>query len=133
MLIEVKVPELQKKTGEITEGMSCPIDPKLRELQNLIKLVKWYVKDTDFVSQEAALCILETSKASVEIPAEKNGFVKLIKEEGAIVSIHETLCLLADSLEETQEKADSPEDIQEPPSFWLKIWKKCKRIVWKKS
>jgi len=133
MLIEVKVPEFQKKTDEITEGMSCPIDPKLRELQNLIKLVKWYVKDKDFVSQEAALCILETSKASVEIPAEINGFVTILKEEGAIVSANETLCTLADNLEETKTEAELPEGAQEAPSFWLKIWKACQRILGKKS
>ena len=96
MLLEIKVPELQKNTDEITEGMACPINPELR----MIKLLTWYVKNGDFVNKDAALCMLETSKASFEIPAEKDGYVKIVQEEGALVSSNDVICLIADSLEE---------------------------------
>jgi len=96
MLLEIKVPELQKSTDEITEGMACPISPELR----MIKLVTWYVKNGDYINKDAALCMLETSKASFEIPAEKDGYVKIVTEEGALVSSGEVLCIIADSLEE---------------------------------
>ena len=74
--------------------------PRLIETEELINLVSWYVKDGDYVEEEAALCLLETSKASFEVPAEKSGYVKLLKEEGASIAVGETICLLADSLEE---------------------------------
>ncbi len=96
MLLEVKVPELQKKTDEITEGMACPVNPELR----MIKLLTWYIKNGAFVNKDAALCMLETWKASFEIPAEKDGYIKIIQEEGALVSSGDILCLIADSLEE---------------------------------
>jgi biotin carboxyl carrier protein len=96
MLVEIKVPPLQKNPGEITEGMACPVNSG----GILITLMNWFVKDRDFVKEEAALCLLETSKASFEVPAEKDGFVRIIKKEGTIVSVDETLCLLADSIEE---------------------------------
>lgn len=99
MLIEIKVPEMQKNTGEITEGTACPVNPEL----HMIKLLTWYVKNGDFVEKDVALCILETSKASFEIPAEKTGYVKIMKEEGALVSTNEVLCLVSDSLEEFTE------------------------------
>ena len=76
--------------------------PKITEDHDLIKLVSWYVKDRDFVEEEAALCLLETSKAAFEVPAEKNGFVKLLREEGELVVVEEAICLLADSLEELE-------------------------------
>ena len=66
----------------------------------MIKLLTWYVKNGDYINKDAALCMLETSKASFEIPAEKNGYVKIIKEEGALVSSNDILCLIADSSEE---------------------------------
>lgn len=74
--------------------------PKIIETKDLIKLATWYVKDRDFVKEETALCLLETSKASLEMPAEKKGFVKLLKKEGDYVLVEETICLIADSLEE---------------------------------
>ncbi len=96
MLVEIKVPPLQKKPGEITEGMACPVNSG----SMLITLINWYVKDRDFVKKGAALCLLETSKASFEVAAEKTGFVKILKKSGIVVSIDDTLCLLADSIEE---------------------------------
>lgn len=96
MLVEIKVPPLQKKPGEITEGMACPVNSGAM----FITLMNWYIKDRDFIKKGAALCILETSKAAFEVAAEKDGFVKILKKEGAPVSIDETLCILADKLEE---------------------------------
>ena len=74
--------------------------PELVETEDIITLVSWYVKDRDFVGEGAALCLLETSKAAFEVPAEKSGYVKLLKEEGELVAVEEAICLLADSLEE---------------------------------
>ncbi len=81
MLLEVKVPEIAAE-------------------QDIIKLVSWYVKDRDFVEEEASLCLLETHKASFEVVAEKKGFVKIMKAEGEVVSVSEIICVLADSPEE---------------------------------
>ncbi len=74
--------------------------PKIIETKDPIKLVNWYVKDGDFVSQGSALCMLETSKASMEIPAEKTGYIKLLKKEGDYVLVDEPICAIADTLGE---------------------------------
>lgn len=81
MLLEVKVPEIIDKPG-------------------IIRLVNWYVEDQAVIDSQSALCILETSKASFEIPAEKQGFVKKIKKEGDTVGVGDIICLIADSLKE---------------------------------
>ena len=77
--------------------------PKITEENDFIKLVTWYVKDRDFVKKEFPLCLLETSKALIEVPAEKDGFVRILKEEGEFVSVEETICLLADNSDELLE------------------------------
>lgn len=100
MLLEIKVPDLQKDACQISDGAACPIDAVA---QNLITLVEWYVNDREFIKQDNALCLLETSKASFEVPAEKDGYVKIVKQKGATVSVDETICLLADSPDELPE------------------------------
>jgi pyruvate dehydrogenase E2 component (dihydrolipoamide acetyltransferase) len=74
--------------------------PKIIEKPDLIKLVAWYVKDHDFVKEETALCVLETSKASFEVGADRKGFVKLLKKEGDMVLVDDNICIIADSAEE---------------------------------
>lgn len=74
--------------------------PKIIQTKDPIKLVTWYVKDGDLVKEGDALCLLETSKASMELPAEKPGYVKLLKKQGDNVTFEDTLCLIADNIED---------------------------------
>lgn len=83
MLLEVKVPRI---------GVN----------EDFVKLVEWYINDKDYVKEESPLCLIETTKASFEVEAERNGFIKTLVQTGERVPIQETICVLADTLEELE-------------------------------
>lgn len=68
MAIEVKVPAIGESVTEVT-------------------LVAWHVSDGDFVEEGDILCDLESDKATVELPAENSGTIKIVAEEGSDLAI----------------------------------------------
>ncbi len=62
-------------------------------------------KDGDFVSKDAVLLVAETSKATFEIPAPRDGYVRYLAKVQQDVPIGEPLCLLAESAEQVLQAA----------------------------
>jgi len=66
--VEVKIPTLGES---VTEGV----------------IVRWIKQDGEFVQADEPLLELETDKASVEIPAERSGVVKVLRHKGETVLV----------------------------------------------
>jgi len=52
-----------------------------------VELVKWFVKNGDFVDKNQELAEIESDKATLTITAPDSGIIKILIEEGATVSI----------------------------------------------
>src|SRR4051794_10373783 len=65
--------------------------PALGESVREAVLVKWHKGDGDAVAAAEPIAELETDKANVDVPAPSAGVLRHVKEEGATVSIGDTI------------------------------------------
>jgi len=68
MTIEIKVPVIGESITEVT-------------------LAAWHKQDGDFVEEGDILCDIESDKATIELPAEESGTLKILAEEGSDLPI----------------------------------------------
>jgi len=73
-------------------------------------LLEWYFSEGDWVTTDQSICVVETSKTSVEIEAGCDGFVKGVRyQEGDCLPVKSTLCYIVEDM-----SADLPEE-EVPP------------------
>lgn len=75
MAVEIKVPAVGESISEVT-------------------LVKWLVKEGDWVERDAVIAELESEKATVEVNAEQAGVVKYVAKEGDDLEIGAVVCTI---------------------------------------
>jgi len=75
MKIEVKVPSVDKSVSTAD-------------------IESWEKQTGDWVKKGDILVILETDKASMEVPAEKEGRLEILKPKGTQVSVDEIIALI---------------------------------------
>jgi 2-oxoglutarate dehydrogenase E2 component (dihydrolipoamide succinyltransferase) len=101
MILEMKVPS----PGEsITE----------------VEIAQWLVSDGDYVEKDQAIAEVDSDKATLELPAEVSGTIKLKAEEGDAVEVGAVVCLIDTEGEATEEVIDgaiaaAPEVVQSTP------------------
>jgi 2-oxoglutarate dehydrogenase E2 component (dihydrolipoamide succinyltransferase) len=89
MPIDIKVPSVGES---VTEG----------------SIARWIKSDGDFVRVDEPVFELETEKASNEIPAPASGKLKILKKEGAAVTIGEVVGAIEEASVSAAENAKSP-------------------------
>ncbi|RRA97645.1 2-oxoglutarate dehydrogenase complex dihydrolipoyllysine-residue succinyltransferase [Larkinella rosea] len=75
MAIEMKVPPVGESITEVTVGA-------------------WHKKEGDSVKRDEVLCELESDKASFEFPAEADGVLHILAQEGDVLPIGAVLCTI---------------------------------------
>ena len=71
--------------------------PSVGESVNQAEIESWEKQDGDVVRKGDILVILETDKASMEVPAEINGKLSIVKKKGDIVNVGEIIAYLEPS------------------------------------
>ena len=77
-----------------------PVDVILPELGESITeaiLVEWLNSDGDRVEVDKPICVIETDKADVEMPAPSSGILRTLKEDGDTIQVGETIAKIEDS------------------------------------
>ena len=89
--------------------------PSVGESVNEADIEKWEKQTGDMVHKGEVLALLETDKASLEIPAEQDGKLTILKPAGETVSIGEVIGYLepAPVGEQPADHKDTPPPIQE--------------------
>lgn len=75
MAIEMKVPPVGESIAEVTVGT-------------------WHKKEGDVVKRDEVLCELESDKASFEFPAEADGVLHILAQEGDVLPIGAVICTI---------------------------------------
>lgn len=73
MAVEMKVPSVGESVTEVT-------------------IASWLKKDGDFVRMDEVICELESDKATFELPAESDGILRIVAQEGETLAIGAVLC-----------------------------------------
>lgn len=97
MAIEIKVPAVGESINEVT-------------------LVKWHVKEGDWVERDAVIAELESEKATFEINAEKAGAIRIIAAEGDSLKIGDIVCSIDTEAEKPANTATVTDKKEETPA-----------------
>jgi len=81
MLLEMKVPSPGESISEV-------------------EIAEWLVKDGDFVEKDQSIAEIDSDKATLELPAEETGIIKIIVNEGETVSVGDIVCIIDTSRKE---------------------------------
>lgn len=93
MAIEMKVPSVGESVTEVT-------------------IASWVKKDGDFVKMDEVLCELESDKATFELPAESDGILRIIGQEGDTLAIGAPICVI----EASNAVATAPAQVENTPT-----------------
>jgi acetyltransferase-like isoleucine patch superfamily enzyme len=77
-------------------------------------LAEWLVDDRAEVRKGTPICLVETSKASIEIEAPAHGFVVQVVPDGTEVELGTTVALLAEGVDELERAAARLADVPQP-------------------
>ena len=89
--------------------------PSVGESVTQADIETWEKKEGDFVQKGDILVVLETDKASMEVPAEADGTLSIIKQNGETVSVGEVIATINTDKERpstSQPPQEKPENLQ---------------------
>jgi 2-oxoglutarate dehydrogenase E2 component (dihydrolipoamide succinyltransferase) len=75
-----------------------------------VEIAEWLVEDGDYVEKDQAIAEIDSDKATLELPAEKSGKIKIIVAEGETVAVGDIVCLI--DTDEIQSEKSSKENIK---------------------
>ena len=91
MLLEMKVPSPGESISEV-------------------EIAQWLVEDGDYVEKDQEIAEVDSDKATLALPAEESGIIKLVAEEGDTVEVGQVVCIInTDGVGETKIKAPAQE------------------------
>ncbi len=94
--------------------------PEVGESVTEVILVEWLKSDGDYVQKDEPICVLETDKADIELPAPASGALSRISKEGETIEVGGNVATIDDNAEKSTAKksavkeAPKPEAKQEP-------------------
>ena len=75
-----------------------------------VEIAEWLVEDGDYVEKDQAIAEIDSDKATLELPAEKSGKIKIVVAEGETVAVGDVVCLI--DTDEVQSENSSKEIIK---------------------
>ena len=75
MLLEMKVPSPGESISEV-------------------EIATWLVEDGEFVEKDQSIAEIDSDKATLELPAEESGSIKILVKEGETVAVGDIVCII---------------------------------------
>ena len=75
MLLEMKVPSPGESISEV-------------------EIAEWLVEDGDYVDKDQPIAEIDSDKATLELPAEESGTIKIVVHNGETVSVGDVVCII---------------------------------------
>jgi 2-oxoglutarate dehydrogenase E2 component (dihydrolipoamide succinyltransferase) len=79
MLLEMRVPSPGESISEV-------------------EIAEWLVEDGDYVEKDQAIAEIDSDKATLELPAEESGTIKIIVVDGETVAVGDIVCVIDTSV-----------------------------------
>ena len=93
MLLEMKVPSPGESISEV-------------------EIAEWLVYDGDYVEKDQSFAEIDSDKATLELPAEESGTIKIIIGDGETVAVGDVVCIIDTSIiRESNVKLIKEEDV----------------------
>ena len=79
MLLEMKVPSPGESISEV-------------------EIAEWLVEDGEFVEKDQSIAEIDSDKATLELPAEESGTIKIVVGDGETVAVGDVVCIIDTSV-----------------------------------
>lgn len=115
MLLEMKVPSPGESISEV-------------------EIAEWIVEDGDYVEKDETIAEIDSDKATLELPAEDSGTIKILIGNGETVSVGQVVCIIDTSVKNPKSLVNKKEKSQPTkPSIEKKSVKEGTTLLTKKS
>ncbi len=96
MLLEMKVPSPGESISEV-------------------EIAEWLVEDGDYVEKDQSIAEIDSDKATLELPAEESGTIKIIVGDGETVAVGDVVCIIDTSAKGVAKAKPAKEETTEAP------------------
>ena len=69
-----------------------------------VEIAEWLVEDGDYVEKDQSIAEIDSDKATLELPAEESGVIKIIIGDGETVAVGDVVCIIDTSVKGTSSK-----------------------------
>ncbi|MAR40283.1 MAG: dihydrolipoyllysine-residue succinyltransferase [Flavobacteriales bacterium] len=98
MLLEMKVPSPGESISEV-------------------EIAEWLVEDGEYVEKDQSIAEIDSDKATLELPAEESGTIKIVVGDGETVAVGDVVCIIDTSaIGESKVKSTNEEVVETPKS-----------------
>ena len=59
-----------------------------------VEIAEWLVEDGDYVEKDQAIAEIDSDKATLELPAEESGTIKIMVGDGETVAVGDIVCII---------------------------------------
>ena len=70
-----------------------------------VEIAQWLVSDGDYVKKDQIIAEIDSDKATLELPAEQSGIIKLKANEGDVVEVGQVVCNIDTSVKDELKKS----------------------------
>jgi len=96
MLLEMRVPSPGESISEV-------------------EIAEWLVEDGDYVEKDQAIAEIDSDKATLELPAEESGTIKIVVGDGETVAVGDIVCIIDTSAKGEAKVKTTKEEVAENP------------------
>ena len=100
MLLEMRVPSPGESISEV-------------------EIAEWLVEDGDYVEKDQSIAEIDSDKATLELPAEESGTIKIVVGDGETVAVGDIVCIINTSAKGVSKIKDTKEEVSETPKSTL--------------
>ena len=100
MLLEMRVPSPGESISEV-------------------EIAEWLVEDGDYVEKDQSIAEIDSDKATLELPAEESGTIKIVVGDGETVAVGDIVCIINTSAKGESKIKDTKEEVSETPKSTL--------------
>jgi 2-oxoglutarate dehydrogenase E2 component (dihydrolipoamide succinyltransferase) len=69
-----------------------------------VEIAEWLVEDGDYVEKDQSIAEIDSDKATLELPAEESGIIKIIIGDGETVAVGDVVCIIDTSVKGNSSK-----------------------------
>ena len=102
MLLEMRVPSPGESISEV-------------------EIAEWLVEDGDYIEKDQSIAEIDSDKATLELPAEESGTIRILVAEGETVAVGDVVCVI--DVSEKQNTKENKKDSIEVSSTTVKSTK----------
>ena len=102
MLLEMRVPSPGESISEV-------------------EIAEWLVEDGDYVEKDQSIAEIDSDKATLELPAEESGTIKIVVGDGETVAVGDIVCIIDTSAKGESKVKTTKEEVAETPKAAVKL------------